>query len=105
MASDATFDAEALLAEARRRTGLDDFGDPRFREPMDRLLDALTLAEHPRRTVPATARWLLYLRSHWLRMPPLLLARHLGYKAYLRWRPSSTVPTPHPNPPPQGGRG
>ena len=40
-ASDATFDAEALLAEARRRTGLDDFGDPRFREPMDRLLDSL----------------------------------------------------------------
>ncbi len=72
---------------------------------MDRLLDALTLAEHPRHTVPATARWLLYLRSHWLRMPPLLLARHLGYKAYLRWRPSSTVRTPHPNPPPQGGRG
>ncbi len=55
---------------------------------MDRLLDAVALAEHPRHTVPATARWLLYLRAHWLRMPPLLLARHLAYKAYLRWRPA-----------------
>jgi hypothetical protein len=27
------------------------------------------------------ARWLLYLRSHWLRMPPLLLVRHLLHKA------------------------
>jgi hypothetical protein len=31
------------------------------------------------------ARWLLYLRAHWVRMPPLMLARHLSYKAYLRW--------------------
>jgi len=61
------------------------------RQLMDRLLDAITLAEYPRRTGPAVARWLLYIRSHWLRMPPLLLARHLGYKAYLRWRPSATV--------------
>ena len=27
------------------------------------------------------SRWALYLRAHWLRMPPLLLARHLGIKA------------------------
>lgn len=27
------------------------------------------------------ARGLLYLRSHWLRMPPLLLVRHLAHKA------------------------
>lgn len=27
------------------------------------------------------ARKLLYIRSHWLRMPPLLLAYHLGHKA------------------------
>jgi hypothetical protein len=32
------------------------------------------------------ARWLLYVRSHWIRMPPGLLARHLGFKAYLRLR-------------------
>jgi hypothetical protein len=28
------------------------------------------------------ARVLLYLRSHWLRMPPSLLARHLCYKLF-----------------------
>jgi len=35
------FDPEAVLAEARSRTGLDDFGDDAFREPMRRLLIAL----------------------------------------------------------------
>ena len=29
----------------------------------------------------ATARMVMYVRSHWLRMPPWLLARHLLYKA------------------------
>lgn len=33
------------------------------------------------------ARWLLYIRSHWLRMPPLLLTRHLMRKAWARTRP------------------
>jgi len=33
--------AEALLAEARRRTGLANFGDPAFEEPMRRLLAAI----------------------------------------------------------------
>jgi hypothetical protein len=31
-----------------------------------------------------SARFLLYVRSHWLRMPPLLLARHLARKAWAR---------------------
>ncbi|MBK8537664.1 MAG: nucleotidyltransferase family protein [Candidatus Competibacteraceae bacterium] len=53
---------------------------------MDRLLIAITLTEQPRRMGPATARWLLYIRSHWLRMPPLLLARHLTTKATARLR-------------------
>lgn len=30
------------------------------------------------------ARWLLYIRSHWLRMPPSLLARHLLRKLFVR---------------------
>lgn len=30
------------------------------------------------------ARWLLYVRSHWLRMPPLLLVQHLTRKAFKR---------------------
>ncbi|MDD5612097.1 MAG: hypothetical protein PHF75_03565, partial [Gallionella sp.] len=29
------------------------------------------------------ARQLLYLRANWLRMPPVLLARHLFHKAFL----------------------
>ena len=33
-----------------------------------------------------SARLLLYIRSHWLRMPPALLARHLTRKALKRWR-------------------
>lgn len=33
-----------------------------------------------------SARLLLYIRSHWLRMPPGLLARHLARKALKRWR-------------------
>jgi hypothetical protein len=33
-----------------------------------------------------TASNLLYLRSHWIRMPPLMLLRHLGYKWWLGWK-------------------
>ncbi|MDX1580844.1 MAG: hypothetical protein R3360_04385, partial [Alphaproteobacteria bacterium] len=32
------------------------------------------------------ARFALYLRSHWLRMPPGLLARHLATKTVMGWR-------------------
>lgn len=39
-----------------------------------------------RETRPAT-RLAFYLRSHWIRMPPLLLARHLGIKAWRRVAP------------------
>jgi hypothetical protein len=31
------------------------------------------------------ARWALYVRSHWLRMPPLLLMQHLTRKVLRRW--------------------
>jgi hypothetical protein len=34
-------DPEQLLAAARRRTGLDDFGDPAFREPFERVVRSL----------------------------------------------------------------
>jgi hypothetical protein len=33
-----------------------------------------------------TARLILYIRSHWLRMPPGLLLRHLAHKTVRRWR-------------------
>ena len=50
--------------------------------------------ETPRRGA-AFARWLYYVRTHWLRMPPLLLVRHLTIKAARRvrerWRRDSAV--------------
>ncbi len=36
----------------------------------------------------ALARLALYVRAHWLRMPPLLLARHLTIKAFRRPEPA-----------------
>jgi hypothetical protein len=53
---------------------------------MDRLVPLSLFAIHPdlgsRRA--HAARFLLYVRSVWIRMPPLLLARHLTYKFYVR---------------------
>ena len=54
-------------------------------------MDALCArALEPRVGVPEwevrTAMWMLYVRSHWMRMPPLLLARHLWIKARGRRR-------------------
>ncbi len=42
-------------------------------------------------TLSPLARKLLYIRSHWLRMPPHLLAYHLGHKALF---PPKTVSVP-----------
>ena len=39
-------DEASLLAEASRKTGLDDFGDARFREPLRLLLDSLEREAH-----------------------------------------------------------
>jgi len=54
---------------------------------MDRLVPVSLFPSHPdRQALGATlARLLLFCRSHWVRMPPLLLLRHLGTKAYLRY--------------------
>ena len=55
---------------------------------MDALFGRALLPEHRScgdRFSPA-ARFLLYVRGNWLRMPPLLLARHLFHKATLSWR-------------------
>jgi hypothetical protein len=53
---------------------------------MDALVTRALLPEHPdqARTGISWARRMLYLRSHWLRMPPLLLARHLLRKSLRR---------------------
>lgn len=45
------------------------------------------------RTGSGLARWLLYVRSHWLRMPPVLLAQHLSRKAMSRFqKPEEATP-------------
>lgn len=55
-----------------------------------RLLDAMYLRalmpDHPLCDEPSTgsARWLIYLRSHYLKMPMKLLVLHLGRKAVMR---------------------
>ncbi|NJN14484.1 MAG: nucleotidyltransferase family protein [Planctomycetes bacterium] len=56
---------------------------------MDRYVTAALLPEHPDEPTSAAgrARFALFVRSHWLRMPPLLLARHLATKAGRRLFP------------------
>lgn len=55
--------------------------------PLAALMDALWRralgTHHPEAAPPGTALalFLLYVRAHWLRMPPLLLVRHLTIKA------------------------
>ena len=39
------------------------------------------------------ALWVLYLRSHWLKMPPLLLTRHLATKLLYRLRGRLRLPS------------
>jgi Uncharacterised nucleotidyltransferase len=61
--------------------------------PVDHVMDALFLrALYPAHLgvadrLTAAARQILYVRSHWLRMPPLLLFYHLAIKAFSRRRP------------------
>jgi len=38
------------------------------------------------------ARWLLYVRGHWMRMPPGLLVRHLVRKSWMAWFPDKKDP-------------
>jgi hypothetical protein len=51
---------------------------------MDALWRRALLSAHPTMAPrgSAAARFALYVRAHWLRMPPLLLARHLAVKAF-----------------------
>lgn len=59
---------------------------PLTRAIMDLLVTRALVARQPSPSNLATALalWLLYARSHWLRMPPLLLARHLLIKSLHR---------------------
>lgn len=53
---------------------------------MDRLVPEALFPQHPDypSEVARAARLLLFMRSHWVRMPPVLLLRHLSYKFYRR---------------------
>jgi hypothetical protein len=55
---------------------------------MDRLFTQYFVPESPERPrrAAAIARAMLYLRAHWLRMPPAMLLRHLAVKAVRRLR-------------------
>lgn len=55
---------------------------------MDNLVEAVMIPEHPDfpRRRRALAQWLLYVRSHWLRMPPVMLLKHLVRKKIMHWR-------------------
>ena len=59
---------------------------PVMRAVMDRAVPLALLPAHP--DVPCRAseraRLALYVRSHWVKMPPLMLARHLSYKYFMR---------------------
>jgi hypothetical protein len=52
---------------------------------MDRLFGRVLLPRHPscEDGFSGLARFALYVRGNWLRMPPLLLSRHLFHKAFL----------------------
>ena len=56
---------------------------------MERLGPRALFPKHPEASSRRTdfARWLLYVRSHWVKMPPLMLARHLSHKLYARLMP------------------
>jgi Uncharacterised nucleotidyltransferase len=58
------------------------------RAAMDALVRMALVPDHPARPGRRTglARRLLTVRHHWLRMPPLMLARHLLHKARARLR-------------------
>jgi hypothetical protein len=66
--------------------------NPALRRLMDRLFERALRPLHASCETPASAvaRFLLYVRGIWLRMPPLLLSRHLFHKAFVAPRTQTT---------------
>jgi hypothetical protein len=62
---------------------------------MDRLFGCALLPPHPScdDRFSGPARFALYVRGNWLRMPPLLLARHLFHKAFISPRTAAATET------------
>ena len=75
--------------------------------PIDGLMSVLVTrvaAARGRRTpTHALRNWLLYVRSHWLRMPPHLLLPHLLRKSMRRLDPARTTEAPGGTPMPRSG--
>ena len=69
-----------VLQQAERESTI------RWLAPMHWLWRCVLRTPHGDAALPGAglAHFALYLRAHWLRMPPLLLARHLGIKAWKR---------------------
>jgi len=65
--------------------------------PLSPMMDALWWralgSQHATAAPPLTgaALFVLYVRAHWMRMPPMLLARHLAIKAWKRTWPEPDV--------------
>ncbi len=83
---------QRLLGADIPATAMTDIGTgapPRFiLRLMDRLIAWVMIPDHPDfpQRSTAIAQWLLYVRSHWLRMPPGLLLKHLMRKQIMRWK-------------------
>ena len=56
---------------------------------MDVSVTRVLATHHADRSSAPVAKWLLYVRSHWLRMPPRLLIPHLARKQWRRIRGES----------------
>jgi hypothetical protein len=86
-----------LLATSIPQAVLDDLGhhapNPAMLWLMDRLFGRALLPPHAscNDIFTGPARFMLYVRGNWLRMPPLMLARHLFHKAFLAPRSESTA--------------
>ena len=64
--------------------------NPIARAFMDAAVTRVLATHHADRPSAPIAAWLLYVRSHWLRMPPRLLFPHLARKAWTRIRRPAT---------------
>jgi hypothetical protein len=76
---------------------LDGVGGLRLRRRvMDHMLSRALQPDHPDCDTPSTglARWALYVRSHWLRMPWYQIMPHLVRKAWKRLRRTARTPAP-----------
>jgi hypothetical protein len=62
--------------------------NPIARAFMDAAVTRVLTTHHTDRASAPIAAWLLYVRSHWLRMPPRLLLPHLARKGWMRIKSS-----------------